>query len=553
MAEVRDTSDSLSVLAAAAAGRGPSVPELLAERRTAGAALIYEGRRISFAELDERARRVAAGLAALGVGEGDRVAVWLPNVPAYLEVFVACCHLGAICVAVNTRFRSVEVGDIVGRTGASALVFWPGFKGIDFPGILRGVDAAALGALRHIVTLGDPAGAEHIAQAETRSYDWLAGHAPLAESRGRPESPCKIFTTSGTTSGPKFVLHNQATATRHGGDVARAFGFDADDAVLLQVVPLCGVFGFAQIMGGLASGRPSVLLPAFDAAEAARLIREHRITHTNGADDMLDRLVREGEGGEAGARPFPSLRLFGYAKFNPALADVVERAEAAGITAVGVYGMSECMALFSFQPPGADSARRKLGGGIPVSPEAEVRVRDRDSGRLLPPGENGEIEIRAPSVMIGYFGNEAATRATFTEDWFLKTGDLGSLTDDGGFIYLARMGDSLRLGGFLVNPQEIETHLLTHPAVDGCQVVGVVHGDRTRAVAFVTLQPGAEATEAELIGHCEGRLARFKVPLRVLPVADFPVTQGANGVKVQRGRLREMAQAEVDRMPQGVG
>lgn len=523
------------------AGRGPSVPQLLAGHGAVGDALVHADGAISFADLDARARSVAGGLAALGVGEGDRVAVWLPNVPAYLELFVACCHLGAICVAVNTRFRSVEVADIVGRTGTKVLVYWPGFKGIDFAAILRDADPAALAGLETVVTLGEPGGAAPVAHARARGYDGLAGHPPLAESRARPDAPCKIFTTSGTTSGPKFVLHDQGRITRHGLDVARAFGYDAPDAVLLQAVPLCGVFGFAQIWAALAAGRPSVLLPVFEAAEAARLIAAHKVTHTNGSDDMVDRLLAEGEG------PLRGLRFIGYARFNPALADVVERAEAAGIVVTGLYGMSECMALFAVQPPAAGVERRRLAGGIPCSPAARVRTRDRDSGRLLPPGEAGEIEIRGPSVMTGYYGDAEATGAAFTEDGFLRTGDLGTLTGDGGFVFLNRMGDALRLGGYLVDPQEIEAHLLTHPAVTGCQVVGVTHEGRARAVAFVTLKPERSATEAELIGHCAGRLAGFKVPLRTFAVDAFPVTQSANGIKIQRGRLRERAQAEVDR------
>ncbi len=531
-------------LAAAAADRGPSVPDLLARADPAGAALLHEGRTITFAALEERARRLATALASLGVAEGDRVAIWLPNVPEYVELFLACCHLGAIAVAVNTRFRSVEVSDIVGRTGAKVLTFSPHFKGIDFPAILRDVDPAALTALETIVTVGDPAGADHIAHAETVAFEALAGHPPLAESRARPGSPCKIFTTSGTTSGPKFVLHNQATATRHGLDVAQGFGYGAADAVLLQAVPLCGVFGFAQIMGALAGGRPTVLLPVFDAAEAARLVHAHAVTHVNGSDDMVDRLILAGAG--AGERPYPALCFIGYARFNPGLPDLVERADAAGITITGVYGMSECMALFAMQPLGAGPERRGQPGGIPVSREAEVRVRDTETGKLLPPGENGEIEVRAPSVMIGYYGNEEATRATFTGDLFLKTGDLGTLTEDGGFSFLNRMGDALRLGGYLVNPEEIEAHILAHPAVEGCQVVGAVSGEKTRAVAFVTLKAGATAEEADILGHCEGRMARFKVPARAFVIDAFPVTQSANGIKIQKKKLREMAQAAMD-------
>ena len=133
-----------------------------------------------------------------------------------------------------------------------------------------------------------------------------------------------------------------------------------------------------------------------------------------------------------------------------------------------------------------------------------------------------------------------------TDDGYFRSGDLGYTLDDGSFVYLARAGDALRLGGFLVNPAEIEAHLLGHEAVEGCQVVGVETGKGTAPAAFVTLKPGAKAEEAALRDHCRGALAAFKVPVRVFAVDRFPTTESANGTKIQRNRLRDMAQAAID-------
>lgn len=523
-----------------------TVPGLLAAQRGKGTALIYRGRAWRYAELDDLSRRVAAGLRKRGIGPGDRVGIWLPNCPAYVLLYFACARLGAVAVAVNTRYRSVEVADIVRRTRCKALAFWPGFKNIDFAGILGAVDASALASLGTLIVYAEddepaPSNGPERHGVEAVAFRDFIEMPALDEDVSTPERPCNIFTTSGTTKAPKFVLHKQSVIVRHARDVARHLGYDTGQTRMLQTVPLCGVFGFCQYAATVAAGAPSVMMPAFDAEEAVRLIREHQVTHTVGADDMADRLLAVRDE----PRPLPSLRHFGFAKFNAALADIVERAEARGITMCGVYGSSEVQALFSSQPADAPTERRKLGGGVPVAAETRVRARDRDTGALLPHDEVGELEMRGPSVMIGYDADPDATRSAFTEDGFFRTGDLGYTLENGSFVYLSRAGDVLRLGGFLVNPAEIEGHLLTHEAVDGCQVVGVETDRGTAAVAFVTLAAGASADETALRAHCKAALGGYKVPARVLVVDAFPTTESANGTKIQRGKLRQMAQDRI--------
>ncbi|MCL4800510.1 MAG: AMP-binding protein [Burkholderiales bacterium] len=503
-------------------------------------ALFDRDRPVGYARLADEARRLAAGLAALGVGRGDRVAVWLPNLPAWLACLFACARLGAIAVSVNTRFRSGEVADIVGRSGCTALVFWPGFRKIDFAGVLDACDPAALAGLAHVIayTEGDSAPGRVIGRAVTR-YDALAAHAPLAEDRGAPEAGCVIFTTSGTTRAPKFVLHDQRTAIRHGLDVARDFGWDDPATRVLVTAPLCGVFGLANAMGALAAARPLVMYPTFDAREAALAVRRHAVTHANATDEMIAGMLAA----VPEARPFPSARWFGFAAFSPAHADLPRRAAARGLDVIGLYGSSELWALFARQRADAPEDERWLAGGRPVAPEAQVRARDPESGALQPHGSAGELEFAAPSRMAGYFGDEAATRAALTDDGFFRSGDLGCTTGDGRFVFLARIGDALRLSGFLVSPAEIEDVLAGHPSVAAAQVVGARASAGLQPVAFVLLAPGAALDEPALVAHCAARIARFKVPARVLAIDAFPVTPGANATKIQKHRLRELAEA----------
>ncbi len=523
--------DTITGLIAARAARSPRQP-----------ALIYRDRPLSWSAFDARGRAVAGALAGLGVGPGDRVALWLPNTPAYLVLCAACARLGAIAVAVNTRFRGAEVGDIVGRSGATVLAMWPGFRGIDFPAILGEVAPAALARLSAVIVYREddadttmPANARH---CRTVRYDDLERGPAFDGDAAAPALGCNIFTTSGTTKAPKFVLHSQSGITRHAHDVARAFGYGPGGGTMLQALPLCGVFGFCQAMAGMAGGLPLVLTSAFDAAETVALIDRHDVRHLNVTDDMVDAILRTTD------RPdvLPSVAFSGYAAFDTALGDIVERADARGWKLCGLYGMSEVQALFSVRDPELPVAERRPGGGRLVSADAAARVRDVDSGALLPVGETGELELRGPSRMLGYFEDPAATAAAVTSDGFVRTGDLGYMTDDRSFVFLSRRGDVLRLGGFLVSPLEIESHIQALPDIEGCQVVGVPTPDGPRAVAFVTLRPGTALDEAAVRRHCLDGLARFKAPQRVIALAEFPTTKSANGTKIQRGRLREMAE-----------
>jgi fatty-acyl-CoA synthase len=153
------------------------------------------------------------------------------------------------------------------------------------------------------------------------------------------------------------------------------------------------------------------------------------------------------------------------------------------------------------------------------------------------------LEIRAPSQLAGYFGNAEATCAALTADGFFRTGDLGHTVADGRFIFQARMGDVLRLSGFLVSPVQIEAVLAEHPSVAACQVVGLERGGATQPYAFVTLRTGAHFDEAALSAFARARMARYKVPARIFCIDAFPTVQSANAIKVQKARLREMAQA----------
>ena len=504
---------------------------------------------VNYRDLAASSRRLAQGLAASGIGFGDCVAFWLPNIAAYMALHFACARLGAITVSVNTRFRASEVGDIIGRAGCKALILWPTFKDIPFLDILTEVDAAALAELQTVILYDEGEARPDLPTALTGktllSCAELDTHPELATNFGSEDDGVIIFTTSGTTAAPKFVLHSQRSIVRHARDVADYFDWTADDAVILQALPLCGTFGHTQAIATLASASPMISMPVFSGAEAARLMTAHSVTHFNGSDEMFA-LILDSVDGE---RPFPAFRGGGYAAFNPAFGDILARAETRGMALCGLWGMSEMQALYARQDFTAPAEIRNRAGGGLTSPDAAVRVRDPETGRILPHGEAGEIEASGPSQMKEYFNDVVATTAALTDDGYVRTGDLGYTEEGGGFVFLARMGDALRLGGFLVNPAEIEAQIESHASVEKVQVVGIDTADGVKAYAFVITKPGEVFDAAELRSFCAANMAKFKVPAGLMALDQFPAIESANGVKIQKSKLREMAVAALATEP----
>jgi fatty-acyl-CoA synthase len=487
--------------------------------RPAALAFIEGERRFSYAELHSLAGRARAWLAAQGVGRGDRVAVWLVNRSEWLALLFGLASLGATLVAANTRYRAAELEYLLSRSKARLLVMQRDFRNIDFDAALKGIAPQYLPPVAHI-----DAGFGSIEATE-------------APSDADPGAIAALFTTSGTTQGPKLVMHAQRTLARHACRVAGAFGLGESGARLLAAMPYCGVYGLCAALGALAGGAPIVNMETAEGHAAAELVRRHDVTHIFASDELYRRM------GQAvpGENPFPSARVFGYAAFQPGALELAREAWRRRIPLFGLYGSSEVQALFSIQPPGMPLDQRIEPGGIPASPDAEVRVRELDSGRLAAPGVSGELEIRAPTNFAGYFDDADATGAAMTEDGFVRTGDIGRMRADGSFVYETRKGDAIRLGGFLVNPAEIEDLLKRIPAVADVQVTALEIAGQLRCVAFVVPAAGAAPAEGEVLDAARAIMAGFKVPARVWFVQGFPTTQSANGTKIQRARLREMA------------
>ena len=289
-----------------------------------------------------------------------------------------------------------------------------GFAPVDFPAILAGIEPADRAGLRAV--LGRRASPGRVADVPVLPLDPEADGA--SPDHATPGTPCLIFTTSGTTSGPKLVLHDQASIAGHALDVMRRLELDRPESVLLAALPLCGTFSNVAAMAALAGGTHLVCMDRFDAGAAAALIRRHRVTHMVGTDDMLRRITEAARG-----ERFTTMRFFGFGAFQAGAAAAATAAAAIGLAPSGVYGSSEIQALFAI----SEGVHRLEGGGRPVSTAATVAVRHPESGAPVPDGESGELCFTAPSRFLGYFGNSEATARTTNADGLFRSGDLGRL------------------------------------------------------------------------------------------------------------------------------
>jgi len=524
-------------------GGRSTLSELLrqaAEQTPVGIAFIERERSTTYGAFEYHVQRAAAWLHQVGVGPGSRIAIWLPNRLEWLVLLFAAARRGASVVAVNTRFRSAEVTYLLQKSKATWLFLQPDFRRIDFASVLADVDGTSLPDLQQVAVVGAPdAGAEAILGRPVCRFD--LGGLPLdrVDDRASPDAAALYYTTSGTTSSPKLVEHAQRSLAEHAADVARAFAFDEPDSRVLLMLPLCGTFGMTSALAAIAARAPLVIEDAFDAAESADLLKAQSITHTFGSDEMFERILERC----SEACPFPAARAFGYASFQPGGQAFAQGAWDRGMPLLGLYGSSELQALLAVQARSLPLAERIKAGGRLVSIGARVRTRDPESGAVLPPGELGEIEICSPhSAFARYLDNPQATGAALTPDGYFRTGDLGSVRGDGTFIFETRLGDVMRIGGFLVSPSEIEDVLKTIAGVADAQVVATSIAGKSQPVAFVVADQGAALTVEAVRVQAGRTMASFKVPARVWFVDQFPVTPSANGTKIQRGKLREMAQ-----------
>lgn len=505
-------------LLAALPARIAELPRRIAARTPEHPALIEDARRLSYAELVTAIDASAAQLRALGVRGGDRVMIVAENSIAQIVLLFAAATLDAWALLANARLSAAELDAIAAHARPRAIAF-----------VTATSPDAAAHAARHRAL---PAAA-----GEPDIGTWAVAldpgtHAEAVETEGARQCAALIYTT-GTTGTPKGVMLSHRNLLFVAAVSSTLRRVSASD-VVYTVLPVSHVYGLASVcLGSLCAGASLRLAPRFVPEAVRRALADERVTIFQGVPAMhaklLDHLQAHGHAWQA-----PQLR-FVYSGGSPLDADLKARVERVyGLPLHNGYGMTESsptVAQTLLEAPRGDCSV-----GVPI-PGIEVRLVDPEL-KPVPPGEVGEILVRGPNVMLGYYRNPEATRAAITTEGWLRTGDLARAAADGALSIAGRSKELIIRSGFNVYPAEVEHVLNAHPAVVQSAVIGRAVPGNEEVLAFVELTPGAALAADELDAWCAARLAPYKRPARIVAVEALPA---ASTGKVLKHRLREHA------------
>jgi long-chain acyl-CoA synthetase len=486
-------------------------------RRTAGrrVGVVCGEERFDYGMLHDRCRRLAVGLGGLGLRAGDRVAVLAASCHRYVEAHLGLPAAGLVIVPLNTRHAEPELLDALGRSGARVLL----------------ADREP-GPLAEAVERTVRFGAEYEALLAGADGDGSgAGAGPARE-----DDPAAIFFTGGTTGRSKGVVLTHRNLVANAFHKALACGLERDD-VVLGISPLFHVAGIAPLLGLVWLGGTFVVLPTFAAAAALDLIERHRVTVTIPVPTMLSALVEEQR---RQPRDVRSLRMLGHAA-SPMPSDLVRRAHATFPDAelAHFYGATETSSIVTaLRHEERLLGQPRLGScGQPV-PGVEIAVVG-PGGQPSPAGAVGEVLVRGPNVMAGYWEDAAATAEALEDGWY-RTGDLGYIDDESYLFLVDRAKDMIVSGGENVYSVEVESALYEHPAVLEAAVYGVPDvrwGEAVHAVVVVRDgTPASPELAEELRRHCRSRIAGYKVP-KAIELRTEPLPKSGPG-KILKRQLR---------------
>jgi len=494
----------------------------------------------SYGDIEADVRSLAAAWQDLGVEPGDRVVVNLPNCPEAVVAILAAARLGAPVVPVSHQSSARDLRFVLRNTEATIAVTAERIGETDYLQLYEKL-LPDLPALQYLATVG-----EEDLWYDDRIFQFedlvSAGRGlDLAPVDVSDPDDAAILYTAGTSHKQKGVILSHGNLLFNGRATAEALGLTADDITLCSV-PLANIFGLgAALIPAMASGGSLVLQETFDASEALDLVERHGPTVLHGVPTMFVMLQRALA---ATGRDVSSLRT-GIVAGAPTRAELVDSLRRDLVPDLEIaYGLTETSSTVTITAPSSGTAR-SASVGRPL-PGVEVVVLDSDEQPMLAE-EVGDIAVRGPNVMTGYFRQPAATRAVFTEDGFLRTGDLGRIDAAGNLHIVGRESDVIIRGGYGVHPREIEDHLRSHPAVDDVVVVGLPNEVLGELIcACIVPVEGALITQHEIREHCRPALAEYKLPDIVRFLEEIPRSEGGAPLRAEVARAMRLQDAAAE-------
>jgi long-chain acyl-CoA synthetase len=500
-------------------------------------AVTFQGMHVTYAQLDAQAAQLATGLMALGITPGDHVALSCPNLPWFPIAYFGILKAGAVVVPLNVLLKPREIAFHLKDSDARALIVFEGTAELPMAKMARAAcDEAAIPHL--VVIAADPAAPSPVPNALTLAHV-MQGQPPQTETRRRrPDDTAVILYTSGTTGQPKGAelthanMLSNAVATRDMLLPASAGGLEQD--VALVTLPLFhSTAQTCQMNAGFYGGYRLVLLPRFDPGVVLETMRREHVRCWIGVPTMYWTLLEHAAAAGLDAAAYASHLRVCVSGGAAMPLEVLRRFEQTfGVRILEGYGLSETAPVVCFNQLHRPTKPGTVG--LPIF-GVDVQCVD-DTGRQVAAGERGEVVVRGPNVMKGYYKRPEDTAEVMRRGWF-HTGDIGILDGDGYLAIADRKKDMIIRGGFNVYPRELEEVLVTHPAVSLAAVIGVPDARLGEEVkAYVVRKPGASLDEAELLAWCREQFAAYKYPRHIEFRDSLPIS--ATG-KVLKRELRE--------------
>ena len=520
------------------------------------------GVRYTYAEFRDEVERVARSLMALGIQRGHHVGIWSTNYTEWVLTQFATAKIGAVMVNVNPAYRTHELAYVLEQSEANALILIGRFRNSDYAGMVNEVvlelgdsnpgelHSSRFPYLRNVVYI-PPFGGDEAASAPQGMWSWddmVARHTEvscdqLAERQAecQPDDPINIQYTSGTTGNPKGAMLTHHNLVANGLYVGDAIELTEVDRLCIPV-PFYHCFGCVMGNLGCITHGSTIVIPAehFDPLKTLQALDRERCTALYGVPTMF---IAQLDHPEFESFDTSSLRT-GIMAGSPCpievMRQVIDRMGAHQMTIA--YGQTEHSPVIT-QTLTTDSIERRVSTVGKVLPGVEARIADPETGEVVGPGIQGELQARSSMVMLGYYNLPDATASAIDEDGWLHTGDLATVDEDGYYKITGRLKDMIIRGGENVYPREIEEFLYTHPKVSDVQVIGVPDERFVEEVmAWVMLKPGESADTEEIREFCRSKIAHYKIPRYVKVATEFPMTVTG---KIQKFRMREMAIEEL--------